>query len=247
MTILTFSQSHTVQAGNEFNLTAANPQAIARLRAAGYFMPRTTRPVAQLYAKRPAQFDAATGDATMTPTAVTGDMRQFAGVAYSGGPVPYGFGTVVVIDLATLVANAPLPLLNSHDHGAIIGKVASITNDGRQLGDAGKLFTDIDPLALGIVQRADRGTPFQQSVGIYDYAEEMIPAGHSIDINGRTLQGPITVFRGGTVREISLCPLGADANTTAAFFNANQTAPNHAGTFTARTPLSIREIYRRSN
>jgi hypothetical protein len=234
--MMTFSAFHTVQVGgNELNISSANPRAIARLSAAGY-RPPVLLSANALYRVMQAQQGAGAAD----------EVRQFAGVAYSGGPVPYGMGAVV-IDLASTKAPAPMPLLHAHDHAAVIGKVASVTNNGQQLSDAGELFTDIDPLALGIVQRADRGTPFQQSVGIYDYTEEFIPAGHVVDINGRTLQGPLTVMRNGTVREISLCPLGADAKTSAAFFDADQRAPTQGRTFTARVPMSTARLYRSSN
>ena len=43
-------------------------------------------------------------------------------------------------------------------------------------------------------------------------------------VNGKTLQGPITIFRGGRIREVSFCALGADENTmaVAASHNPNQ-------------------------
>lgn len=252
--ILHLTESPIIHLGRTgLSLSAADPRAVARLRAAGHFVPRAPKPIAALYAKRSAQFDAA-GDASRTaapPTAmVAGDLRQFSGLAYGGGlvPSPFGMGNVV-IDLATLAAGAPLPLLNMHDHAAIVGKVASVTNDGWQLTDAGELFSDFDPTAQGIAQRAGRGIPFQQSVGVYDFREEEIRAGQSVNINGRSFIGPLTILRNGTVREISICPLGADATTSAAIFNAGQPAPNSpsAGTFTARTPMSTSELYRRSN
>ncbi|MEG2847028.1 MAG: hypothetical protein RR876_16805, partial [Acinetobacter sp.] len=37
----------------------------------------------------------------------------------------------------------------------------------------------------------------------------------SVIVNGRTFQAPVAVFRGGRIREVSFCALGADDNTNA--------------------------------
>ena len=53
------------------------------------------------------------------------------------------------------------------------------------------------------------------SVRIEPSSVEEIQADASVTVNGKVHQGPITVFRGGRIREVSFCALGADDNTNA--------------------------------
>ena len=66
-----------------------------------------------------------------------------------------------------------------------------------------------------VAQDSDDGFPWQMSVRIEPSAVEEIQAGASVTVNGKVHQGPITVFRGGRIREVSFCALGADDNTNA--------------------------------
>ena len=66
-----------------------------------------------------------------------------------------------------------------------------------------------------VAQDSDDGFPWQMSVRIDPSAIEEIQAGASVTVNGKVHQGPITVFRGGRIREVSFCALGADDNTNA--------------------------------
>lgn len=144
---------------------------------------------------------------------------KFSGVAYSGGFVP-GYG--VVIDLATTEFAQKMPLLANHDHTLMIGVVSEGNKDNGRMSVAGALFSDIaGSRAEQIAQFAQRGMPFQMSVGLFGYNELYVPAGKSEQVNGQEFQGPVTVLRGGRVREVSVVALGADPNTEAQFFNAH--------------------------
>lgn len=148
---------------------------------------------------------------------------QFSGTAYSGGFVP-GYG--VVIDLASTEFAQKMPLLANHDHTLMIGVINEGNKDGGKLSVAGALFSDIvGSRAEQIAQFAQRGMPFQMSVGLFGYNELYIPAGKSVQVNGQEFQGPVTVLRDGKVREVSVVALGADPNTEAQFFNAQSS--NH--------------------
>ena len=57
--------------------------------------------------------------------------------------------------------------------------------------------------------------PWQMSVRIEPSSIEEIKADAAVMVNGKVHQGPITVFRGGRIREVSFCALGADDNTNA--------------------------------
>jgi hypothetical protein len=143
--------------------------------------------------------------------------QRFSGQAYSGGLVPsYG----IVIDLASTRYGARMPLLDSHMRSAIVGVIenAATTNHAMQVD--GRLFSDMaGSAAERIAQLAQRGAPFQMSVGLYEFTVETVRAGIVVTVNGRQLTGPVDVLRNGLVREVSIVTLGADSDTSAAFLS----------------------------
>ena len=64
------------------------------------------------------------------------------------------------------------------------------------------------------------------SVRIEPSSIDEIQAGNTVTVNGKLLHGPITVFRGGRIREVSFCALGADENTMAVAASHNPNNPN---------------------
>ena len=159
------------------------------------------------------QFDALPDDSALP--------GKFSGVAYSGGSVN-DWGEVIVIDLASTTVAPSMPLLFQHDHANIIGAISSSANTGATLAVSGELFSDIDETAAAVAAKSKRGVCYQMSVGIFDCSREDIPAGKSVVINGQTFTSPLTVLRNGNVREVSVVALGADAHTSANFFNQKQ-------------------------
>ena len=73
---------------------------------------------------------------------------------------------------------------------------------------------------------SDDGFPWQMSVRIEPSSIDEIQAGNTVTVNGKLLHGPITVFRGGRIREVSFCALGADENTMAVAASHNPNNPN---------------------
>lgn len=146
---------------------------------------------------------------------------RFDGVAYSGG-VAWQYDPMV-IDLATLTADTPMPLLYEHHRDSPIGLVKAVINSGGTLSVTGELFSGFDPDAQAIARKAQAGMPWQMSVGLFDYRSEFIPAQQRIEVNGRQFDGPVVVLRGGRVREVSVVALGADADTEVSMF----TQPTH--------------------
>ena len=171
--------------------------------------------------------------APLALSAVEGDdlPRQFSGVAYSGGLVT-DWEIPIVIDLSATHVEAGLPLLHMHDQSSDIGTVSAVTNDGSALSVSGVLFSDLDGPAKTLAQKSRRGARYQMSVGLYGARAQAIESG-GVQVNGRSLNAPLTILRGGTIREVSIVPLGADRNTSAAFF----TATNEATMPTETTPL----------
>lgn len=153
----------------------------------------------------------------LKPAASGGLPAKFSGIAYSGGFVPdYG----VVIDMASTTYKQKMPLLDSHMRAEILGVIdQAATQDGR-MAVAGQLFSDMaGSAAERIAKLAQRGVPFEMSVGIYAFTREFFPAGKSVQVNGQTFNGPVTVLRNGQVREVSIVTLGADPRTESTFFD----------------------------
>lgn len=161
----------------------------------------------------PLSLDAGGPDAQTLPS-------RFRGTAYSGAVID-DWGGRVVIDLASTRVEDSLPLLHEHRRSDIIGTITAAENDGRALAVEGELFADIDQAAAEIVSKAQRGIRYQMSVGLFGARAEDVPADAApLAINGQSLTGPLTVLRGGLVREVSVVTLGADLQTNAAFFSA---------------------------
>ena len=151
---------------------------------------------------------------------------KLSGVAYSGAPVKR-WGELYIIDLATLTVADNPPVLFQHDHRETVGVISDHANDGRSLSVVGELFSDIDETAREIAAKATRGLKYQMSVGAFDFSNEFVPAGNSVNVNGQQFNGPITVLRNGVVREVSVVALGADPDTTVELF-ARQTNDEEA-------------------
>lgn len=145
---------------------------------------------------------------------------RFTGVAYTGAVLSQ-WGFRYIVDLSTTTVPKTQPLLSQHDHTNLVGLVKSAANDGKQITESGELFADLGGTAEDIAKRAAKGVPYQMSIGIYDIAEEArVKEGEKVTVNGRRLTGPLTILRGGVVRETSVVVLGADKNTNAQFFSA---------------------------
>lgn len=154
--------------------------------------------------------------AVFNPEAEASAERKLTGVAYSGDVVTdHGYWSNLVIDLASLSVATPIPLLCCHDAEDTVGVVTSTNTDGNALNIEARLFADVDDDAAEIAAKADKGFPWQLSVGIWPTSIESVQPGATIQLNGRTFTGPLDVFRGGRVREVSVVAIGADSKTSA--------------------------------
>jgi len=153
--------------------------------------------------------------------------RRFSGVAYAGGVITdHGWFDRVAFDLATTKFATPAPALLTHNEP--IGVVDKATVNG-EIRVEGNLFADVDGPAKNVAAMADRGMPWQLSVYIKPGSIEEYKAGAKIKLNGKTFDGPLTVFRNSRVREVSFCALGADDQTNATVFNIGGDAPRTKG------------------
>lgn len=141
--------------------------------------------------------------------------RTFSGVAYSGEVITdHWYWDRIIFDLDSMSIKGRIPALLDHSSRQRAGAINTHSiNHQSGLTVSGDLMTN--EFGTQVAQDSDDGFPWQMSVRIDPSAIEEIQAGASVTVNGKVHQGPITVFRGGRIREVSFCALGADDNTNA--------------------------------
>jgi phage major head subunit gpT-like protein len=146
----------------------------------------------------------------------------FEGSAYNGGimyPSCDGLppGTPVVLDLDTLtIPDTVRPVLDDHDAttDGVIGetKMLAVRKSDYTLPVNGVLYPD-KPRTKNLMAAKDHR--WQLSVGVEQYTLEKIAAGRSVNVNGRTFQGPLVVARNAYLTDLSFVAVGGDDSTWA--------------------------------
>ena len=144
-----------------------------------------------------------------------GKQRTFSGVAYSGEPImDHWYWDRVIFDLSSMQIKGRIPALLDHRSSQRAGAINDFKIDNALgLTVSGVLMSN--EFGAQVAQDSDDGFPWQMSVRIEPSSIEEIKADQSVVVNGKNYQGPITIFRGGRIREVSFCALGADDNTNA--------------------------------
>ncbi len=123
------------------------------------------------------------------------------------------FADPVVVDLAGVTfASDRLPILQDHDTDKRVGHTSRAVVANGQI-EASAIVSSRQQLANEIVADLANGFPFQASIGADVLKAERIPAGKTIQVNGRDLDGPLIVARQTRVGEISVTVFGADRQT----------------------------------
>ncbi|MEQ1446266.1 hypothetical protein ABLT89_04835 [Acinetobacter schindleri] len=140
--------------------------------------------------------------------------RTFSGIAYSGEAITdHWYWDKVVFDLDSIQIKGRIPALLEHRTSQRAGAINSHSVSHTEgLKIEGNLLSN--EFGTQVAQDSDDDFPWQMSVRIYPTTVEEVKEG-SVVVNGRTFQAPIAVFRGGRIREVSFCALGADDNTNA--------------------------------
>ena len=152
--------------------------------------------------------------------------RTFSGVAYSGEVITdHWYWKQVIFDLDSMQIKGRIPALLEHSSyqraGAIESHAISYESG---LTVSGILLSN--EFGTQVATDSDDGFPWQMSVRIEPSSIDEIQAGNTVTVNGKLLHGPITVFRGGRIREVSFCALGADENTMAVAASHNPNNPS---------------------
>jgi hypothetical protein len=149
-------------------------------------------------------------------------------VAYAGGLMTVPHWGPVALDLAGLEAGGQVPLLADHNAtvGSVVGHGEPAVVNGR-LVVAG-VVSGAGDAARQIVEMSRNGYAFQASVGVAPTEHERVKPNQAVEINGRSLSSPggFTLVRKGRLREVSITPLGADAETSVAIAASRQGRSN---------------------
>ncbi|MDO5541730.1 MAG: hypothetical protein Q4F77_00335 [Acinetobacter sp.] len=149
--------------------------------------------------------------------------RTFTGVAYSGEVITdHWYWDRIIFDLDSMQIKGRIPALLDHSSRQRAGVINEYSINHQQgLVVSGDLMSN--EFGTEVARDSDDGFPWQMSVRIEPSSVEEIQADASVTVNGKVHQGPITVFRGGRIREVSFCALGADDNTNAVAASHNPT------------------------
>lgn len=168
--------------------------------------------------------------AKLTLTAAGASGRRFAIAAYSGGLLRVdGFDVPVVVDLSGVtLPEGGMPLLLDHQQEirATLGHTDQIQNTGQQLLIAGTV-TGASDECQNVLAMHDAGHVWQASIGGVVTAQERVPAGAKVSVNGQAFAGPVIVARQFLLRETSVVPVGGDLTT---FVNLAAAAAQLKGT-----------------
>lgn len=139
-------------------------------------------------------------------------------VAYGGDVMTVPGWGPVAIDLAGLDAGGQIPLLADHDArvGGVVGHGAALVRDGRLVVTG--VVSGAGVAARQIIEMSKAGFAFQASVGVEPIEHERVRPGERIEVNGRSLSAArgFTLVKRGRLREVSITPVGADADTSVA-------------------------------
>jgi|Deesub1362A_J573_1020465.scaffolds.fasta_scaffold00715_6 HK97 family phage prohead protease len=106
---------------------------------------------------------------------------------------------------------AQVPLLDTHNREStsnVLGSVRDITVQGDRL--VARAYFSEAPEAATAFQKVKEGHLTDLSVGYRVTASVWVEEGTTAEVNGRRFEGPMRVVTGWQLREVSLCPIGAD-------------------------------------
>lgn len=139
-------------------------------------------------------------------------------LAYSGGLMRVPAWGDVALDLDGLDASGQIALLADHDArvSGVVGHGTAEARDGKLLVNG--VLSGAGEAAKQIAVMTRGGFQFQASVGVTPTEHERVRPNERVEVNGRMLSaaGGFTLVRKGKLREVSVTPLGADANTSVA-------------------------------
>jgi hypothetical protein len=140
--------------------------------------------------------------------------RKFVGVAYSGEVIRnHWYWENVMFDLSTMEVPAKLPTLIDHSRAERCGYLTGSSVGSEGLSVQGVLLSNVAGSA--VAAESDEGFPWQMSVHIEPGSVEQVATGQIVNYNGRSVVGPLAVFKNSRIVEVSFTATGYDPNTSA--------------------------------
>ena len=142
-------------------------------------------------------------------------------VARTGKPVQHGYWGLVVHDLAGMHLDKPRIALDyMHDPDQVIGYLNKFdVNNQRLLCSGAVLALRDEDRGSEIIARAQAGIPYEASIyfGGTGIKIEELDKGDKANVNGYTVEGPVTIIREWPLRAVAICPYGVDQHTKSEF------------------------------
>lgn len=138
------------------------------------------------------------------------------GIAYTGDVLTIDNGEKVIFDLSSVAFKDKMPFLLNHKVSDIVGH-GTIAIDNNQIKIFGK--TAKTEKGLEVAELSRDGFPWQLSVYIDPKKVIRVKRGEKYSVNGKTVMGPIAIYKDSTIKEVSFTPMGIDSNTTAKVFS----------------------------
>lgn len=141
-------------------------------------------------------------------------LRAFRMVAYTGAEFSRWYGRTL-IDIEGLTVPKRLPILLNHSEGQVAGYATAHEITAKGLVISGSLLSG--EAGPRVAQMSDDGFPLTASLGVNITATEELEAGKSAVCNGKSVEGPCTIWRKATLFETSFVTSNpADKATSAA-------------------------------
>ncbi len=143
--------------------------------------------------------------------------------ARSGGVINHWYWGRVIHDMAGMqLRKASCPIDYCHNDSEVIGvgEKFDAGDDGLTVsGQLVALSADASDRAFEVAHKAKNRIPYEASIdwrGPGALIEE-VGEGVSVQVNGQTIEGPLTVIRKWPLRAVAVCPYGSDSNTSTQF------------------------------
>lgn len=141
--------------------------------------------------------------------------RTFSMVALTGKPLAHWYFGTLAIDLAGVRMKQRLPVLKDHNTEERLGYTTAMRNEpGRGIVAEGRLLQR-SPAAQQVLADSADGFPWQASTYLQASKMQRLAEGQSDQVNGYKVDGPATIFRESTLREVTFTALGVDDDTSA--------------------------------
>lgn len=149
--------------------------------------------------------------------------------ASSGVPFNHWYWGRIVFDYAGMkTTKERLTLDYCHREDEVVGYADSVDTSGGELIVSGEIVSAMEgDRAAELLVKGPAGVPYEASIKFDRWNHlvlESYQEGASVEVNGQTLFGPLTVIRQCMLRGIAVCPYGADPYTDSEFSDKSPSA-----------------------